>query len=71
MPETDALVRRLKAYRTNQEKTQFEIACDMGISEDEISLLERSQTDPKLSTLQKIAAYMGVTVSNLLETGKE
>ena len=43
----------------------------MGISVEELSLIERKLTDPKLSTLQKIAAYMGITVSKLLETEKD
>lgn len=71
MPETVALAERLKKYRQDQEKNQFEMAGEMGISTEEISLLERAKTDPKLSTLQKIAAHMGITVSNLLEVELE
>lgn len=67
MPETDALAKHVKKYRKKQHKNQFEMACDMGISMEEISLIERGKTDPKLSTLKKIAACMGVTVSNLLD----
>ena len=67
MPETDALAKRVKRYRKEQSKNQFEMASDIGISIEEISLIERGKTDPKLSTLQKIAAYMGITVSSLLE----
>lgn len=67
MPETDALAKKIKAYRKEQSKNQFEMACEAGLSIEEISLIERGKTDPKLSTLQKIAAYMGVTVSSLLE----
>ena len=68
MPEVDALARQLKQYRVMQEKTQFEMSSEIGISEEELSLLERGQTDPKLSTMQKIASYMGITVSELLST---
>lgn len=68
MPEVDALARQLKQYRVMQEKTQFEMSSEIGISEEELSLLERGQTDPKLSTMQKIASYMGITVSELLNT---
>lgn len=67
MPETDALAKRVKEYRKEQSKNQFDMACEMGISIEEISLIERGKTDPKLSTLQKIAAHMGITVSSLLE----
>ena len=68
MPEVDALARQLKQYRAIQDKTQFEMSSETGISEEELSLLERGQTDPKLSTMQKIASYMGITVSELLST---
>ena len=67
MPETDALAQKVKEYRQAQSMTQFDMACESGLSIEEISLIERGKTDPKLSTLQKIAAYMGITVSSLLE----
>lgn len=66
MPEVDALAKRVKAYRTSQKKTQFEIAAEMGISLDELSLIERKKANPSLGTIQKIAAHMGITVSELL-----
>lgn len=67
MPERDALAGRLKAYRRIQHMTQFEFSEAVDLSVEEISLIERSQTDPKLSTLQNLAAYMDVTVSELLD----
>ena len=67
MPETEALAYRIKKYRKQQFKNQFEMASEMGLSMEEISLIERCKTDPKLSTLQKIAAHMGITVSSLLD----
>lgn len=67
MPEKDALAKRLKGYRRLQHQTQFEFSEATGLSVEEISLLERVGTDPKLSTLQNLAAYMGITVSELLE----
>lgn len=64
----NAMAKRLKSYRTEQSKTQFEIGAEMGISTEEISLIERGKKeDIKLSTLQKMAAHMGVTVSELLK----
>ena len=68
MPEVDALARRLKRYRRTQDRTQFELSAEIGISEEELSLLERGKTDPKLSTIQMIASCMGITVSDLLRT---
>lgn len=67
MPERDALAKRIKSYRREQHLTQFEFSEETGLSIEEISLLERVGTDPKLSTLQSLAAYMGLTVSGLLE----
>ena len=66
MPEIDALANRVKEYRRSQNKNQFEMSSEIGICEEELSLIERGQTDLKLSTMQKIAAYMGITVSELL-----
>lgn len=47
--------------------TQFDFSGETGLSVEEISHLEREETDPKFSTLQSLAAYMGVTVSDLLK----
>jgi len=63
----DALAKRIKAYRRVQHMTQFDFSGETGLSVEEISHLEREETDPKLSTLQSLAAYMGVTVSDLLK----
>ena len=67
MPETMTLAMRVKQYRKSQAKSQLDMAFEMGLSVEEISLIERGMTDPRLSTLQKIAAHMGITVSDLLE----
>ncbi len=67
MPERDALANRIRAYRRLQHQTQWEFSEATGLSVEEISLIERAGTDPKLSTLQNLAAYMGVTVSELLQ----
>jgi len=71
MPESDVLAKRVKAYRKGRSKNQPDLAWEMGLSTEEISLIERGKTDPKLSTLQKIAAHMGITVSSLLETEQQ
>ena len=62
MPEV-----RVKKIRTKMGLTQAEFAAMVGISEEEVSLIEREKlTDVKLSTLQKVAALTGLTVSELL-----
>lgn len=67
IPEISALAKRVKAYRTSLEKTQFELSNEIGISNEELSLIEREEASPRLDTLQKIAAHMGITVSDLLK----
>lgn len=67
MPERDVLSKRIKACRHIRHMTQFDFSEEVGLSTEEISLLEREETDPKLSTLQSLAAYMGITVSELLK----
>ncbi|MCI8422177.1 MAG: helix-turn-helix transcriptional regulator [Lawsonibacter sp.] len=67
MPELSALAKRVKAYRKKTKKSQFELSGEIGISLEELSLIERESANPTLSTMQKIAACMGITVSELLE----
>lgn len=66
MPELDALAERIIRIRNERHETQEAFAYNCGISTEELSLIERKKTDPKLSTLQSIAAYTGNSVSELL-----
>lgn len=67
MPELRIFAVRVKKTRTKMGLTQAEFAAMVGISEEEVSLIEREKlTDVKLSTLQKVAALTGLTVSELL-----
>ena len=67
MPEISAMAERVKAYREKLKKTQFEMAYEIGISIEELSLIERRGANPRLDTMQKIAAHMGISVSELLK----
>jgi len=74
MPELTIFAVRTKEIRTKMGLTQAEFAAMVGISEEEVSLIEREKlTDVKLSTLQKVAALTRLTVSELLsiETADE
>lgn len=71
MPERDALSRNIRAIRKRMRESQMEFAAHCGISTEALSLLERERTDPKLSTIQKVAAYTDQTVSELLNTEME
>ena len=67
MPELRIFAVRGRKIRTKMGLTQAEFAAMVGISEEEVSLIEREKlTDVKLSTLQKVAALTGLTVSELL-----
>ncbi len=70
MPETEALAHNVKQIRKELNISQIDFAADCGISTEILSLIEREKTDPKLSTIQKIAAYVGCHVTDLL-TKKE
>ena len=68
MPEKETLAKKIKEVRIELEETQFEFASNIGISIEMLSLIERRKANPSLDTLQKIAAYTGQTVSELLQT---
>ena len=70
MAEREALAKYLKGFRKINKETQFEFAANVGISIEELSLMEREIANPSLDTLQKIAAYTGNTVSELLRVDK-
>lgn len=67
MPENVYLSRNVKLIRKQMRLSQIEFAADCGISADTLSLIELEKTDPKLSTIQKIAAYADVEVIDLLK----
>ena len=67
MPELKALAMNTKAKRIEKNETQLEFGLNCGLSEDEICKIENQNTDPKLSTIQSIAVYTGLTVSDLLK----
>ena len=57
---------RIKAARKKAGMTQADLAKKLGISYVNISQLEKDQRSPKLETLQRIAAALGTSISNLL-----
>ena len=66
MPETINLSHNIRNIRKILNISQIEFAADCGISTEILSLLERGKTDPKLSTIQKISAYVGCETVDLL-----
>ena len=71
MPEFESLSRKVKQIRHEMKESQMDFAYHCGISMDTLSLIERQKIDTRLGTIQKIAAYVGITVSELLEVENE
>lgn len=68
MPEKTALAKHIREERLALKLSQMDFAADCGLSTETIGLIERERENPSLETLQKIAAYLGKTVSDLLDT---
>ena len=66
MPEYVILAKNVRKVRKEMKLSQLEFALECGVSLDIISQIERERTNPRLSTLQKIAAYTGQRVADLL-----
>jgi len=72
MPEMEILSQHVKRIRKDMGMMQAAFAPQVGICEEELSLIERGKAkDVKLSTMQKIAAFTGWTVSELLRVETE
>ena len=71
MPEYLILAKNVRRIRTQMKMSQLKFAMECDISLDILSMIEREQTNPRLSTLQKIAAYTGKTVAELLTPPEE
>ena len=71
MTENVVLAERLISARNNSQETQIVFSEKCGFSTKTLSNMENIMGDPRLSTLQKIAAYPGCTVSELLDTNAE
>jgi transcriptional regulator with XRE-family HTH domain len=70
-PEIRAVVvgfaRRLRAARAASGLTQDRLARRSGLHRTEISKLDRGLTDPRLSTVVRLARSLGVPTSALVE----
>ncbi len=56
---------RLKALRVRQELTLDELSRRSGVSRSMISLIERAESSPTASVLDKLSAGLGVTLASL------
>ncbi len=67
MPEAIALGKRLRELRTAKGWTLEELGEAARMNELQVGHIERGATDPKLSTIRKLARAYGMTVSELLK----
>ena len=66
MPEYKILADNTTRLRKQLKETQAEFAAHCDIASGTLNLIENQRTDPRLSSIQKIAAYTGATVPELL-----
>ena len=57
---------RLKQLRANIQKTQEEVAAELGMTRASYSHLENNRNEPDTSTLAKLSSYYGVTSDYLI-----
>lgn len=65
MDDMTLLAGNVKAIRKKLKQSQAEFVFNCDISVETLSLIEREKTNPRLSSIQKVAAYSGVSVRDL------
>ena len=65
MPYKRILAENLAEFRQFEGISQMEIAFRSGVSKETISLIEREQSNVRLDVLERLAAYTGLTISEL------
>jgi transcriptional regulator with XRE-family HTH domain len=66
MPESEILAKNIAKIRKQMKETQEEFAAHCDIASGTLNLMENQKTDPRLSSIQKVASYIGCTVPELL-----
>ncbi len=57
----------LRKVRMVKEKSQTDIAHNLGVSRGFISMIENGKTNPTLTTISKLAKSVGVSIDELLK----
>ncbi len=66
MPYKRILAENLAEFRQLEGISQMEIAFRTGVSKETISLIERELSNVRLDVLERLAAYTGLTIPELL-----
>jgi len=61
--QTSSLGERLRLLRTERSLSQRDLASQAGISANSISLIERNEISPSVSTLQSLAGALNIKIS--------
>lgn len=61
--QTSSLSERLRLLRTERRLSQRDLASQAGISANSISLIERNEISPSVSTLQSLARALNIKIS--------
>jgi transcriptional regulator with XRE-family HTH domain len=67
MRSRDVMAKRIRELRDKRGLSQRELAERSGVSREYIARIELGQHDPTISTLERLAAALGVRVRRLLE----
>lgn len=65
----DGIGRNVRRIRKQQNQTLEEVATQCGFTRSLLSKIENGKTTPPIATLAKIAKALGVTVSDLIQSG--
>ncbi len=71
MPELKILSQNVLKIRHELGESQSDFASGCGISTESLSKIERGEANPRLTTLQNIAAYTNHTVAELVTEKSE
>ena len=61
------IARRVRELRAERDLSLAELAERSGVSRSNISLIERGESSPTATVLDKLSAALGVTVASLFE----
>lgn len=64
-------MKKLKRYRQFQGLSRVDLARSVGVSAESIARYERGDREPNATTVEKLAAALGITPNKLLGVGED